>query len=121
MGGVNREEHYASLRNRISGVSRPERAGTCDDVSLSEEQNAREQLWHFIETEHPQDAGIVYCLSREKVESIAIHDGTPYFPAIFASKYKSKTRVRYGLPSSGYQTETETELNPVRADVVILL
>ena len=40
--------------------------------TISEGQNAREQLWRFMEREHPQDAGIVYCLSRKKVESIAV-------------------------------------------------
>ncbi len=39
--------------------------------SQNEGQNAREQLWHFLENEHPADAGIVYCLSRKKVEAIA--------------------------------------------------
>ena len=34
--------------------------------------NARQQLLSFLETEHPNDAGIVYCLSRKKVEEIAI-------------------------------------------------
>jgi ATP-dependent DNA helicase RecQ len=32
---------------------------------------ARERLWQFIETEHPQDAGIVYCISRRAVEETA--------------------------------------------------
>ena len=32
---------------------------------------AREQLWRFIERDHPQDAGIVYCLSRKAVEETA--------------------------------------------------
>ncbi|MFQ5487266.1 MAG: DNA helicase RecQ [Gammaproteobacteria bacterium] len=39
--------------------------------TLNEGQNAREQLWRFLESEHPADAGIVYCLSRKKVEAIA--------------------------------------------------
>ncbi len=34
-------------------------------------QNARDQLWRFLEQEHPHDAGIVYCLSRKKVEKTA--------------------------------------------------
>ena len=38
---------------------------------LSEGRNTREQLWRFLESEHPADAGIVYCLSRKKVEAIA--------------------------------------------------
>jgi ATP-dependent DNA helicase RecQ len=33
--------------------------------------NARKQLQTFLETEHPDDAGIVYCLSRKKVEETA--------------------------------------------------
>ncbi|MDD5393220.1 MAG: DNA helicase RecQ [Thiothrix sp.] len=39
--------------------------------AITQGQNARQQLWHFIEANHPQDAGIVYCLSRNKVEDIA--------------------------------------------------
>lgn len=33
--------------------------------------SAKEKLWQFIETEHPTDAGIVYCLSRKSVEETA--------------------------------------------------
>ena len=33
--------------------------------------SARERLWNFIATEHPSDAGIVYCLSRKSVEETA--------------------------------------------------
>ncbi len=39
--------------------------------TISEGGNPRERLWRFIETEHPEDAGIVYCLSRNKVEQVA--------------------------------------------------
>ncbi len=39
--------------------------------AIAEGQNSRDQLWRFLEREHPDDAGIVYCLSRKKVESIA--------------------------------------------------
>ena len=38
---------------------------------INEGRNAREQLWRFLEREHPRDAGIVYCLSRKKVENTA--------------------------------------------------
>ena len=39
--------------------------------AIAEGQNPRSQLWRFIQHEHPEDAGIVYCLSRKKVESTA--------------------------------------------------
>ncbi len=39
--------------------------------ALAEGQNAREELWRFLQRDHPNDAGIVYCLSRKKVEQIA--------------------------------------------------
>jgi ATP-dependent DNA helicase RecQ len=39
--------------------------------AIAEGQNAREQLWRFLEREHPRDAGIVYCLSRKRVEQTA--------------------------------------------------
>ena len=39
--------------------------------TISDGQNGRDQLWHFIKRQHPNDAGIVYCLSRKKVERVA--------------------------------------------------
>ena len=38
---------------------------------ISEGQNNRQRLWDFLATHHPEDAGIVYCLSRKQVESTA--------------------------------------------------
>ena len=38
---------------------------------IVEKANGRKQLLDFIESEHPGDAGIVYCLSRRKVEETA--------------------------------------------------
>jgi len=38
---------------------------------VAQKNNARQQLLAFLETEHPEDAGIVYCLSRKKVEETA--------------------------------------------------
>ncbi len=38
---------------------------------IVQKQNARDQLLHFIRNEHPGDAGIVYCLSRKKVDATA--------------------------------------------------
>ncbi len=39
--------------------------------AVSDGQSARDQLWRFIDGKHPQDAGIVYCLSRKKVDDVA--------------------------------------------------
>jgi len=39
--------------------------------TISEGNNPRDRLWRFIEREHPDDAGIIYCLSRNKVEQVA--------------------------------------------------
>jgi ATP-dependent DNA helicase RecQ len=39
--------------------------------SIAEARNAKQQLWQFISSQHSEDAGIVYCLSRKKVEAIA--------------------------------------------------
>ena len=39
--------------------------------TISEGNNPRDRLWRFIEREHTDDAGIVYCLSRNKVEQVA--------------------------------------------------
>ncbi|MGZ5160393.1 MAG: DNA helicase RecQ, partial [Burkholderiales bacterium] len=38
---------------------------------IVEKQNARDQLLAFLSTRHPGDAGIVYCLSRRKVDETA--------------------------------------------------
>ena len=39
--------------------------------SVVEKQDARQQLLRFLREEHPGDAGIVYCLSRKKVDETA--------------------------------------------------
>jgi ATP-dependent DNA helicase RecQ len=50
----------------ISGFDRPNIF-----YRITQKQNAREQLLRFLDREHRGDAGIVYCLSRKKVESTA--------------------------------------------------
>ena len=50
----------------VSGFDRPNIR-----YSIVLKQNARQQLLSFIKAEHGNDAGIVYCLSRKKVESTA--------------------------------------------------
>jgi ATP-dependent DNA helicase RecQ len=39
--------------------------------AISEGNNAKQRLWQFIQDNHAQDAGIIYCLSRKKVEETA--------------------------------------------------
>ncbi|TDR18362.1 DNA helicase RecQ [Marinicella litoralis] len=39
--------------------------------SIEEQENGKQQLWRFIKDNHANDAGIVYCLSRRKVENVA--------------------------------------------------
>ena len=38
---------------------------------ISEGQNNRDRLWRFLQLQHSEDAGIVYCLSRKQVDSTA--------------------------------------------------
>ncbi|MEJ2620358.1 MAG: DNA helicase RecQ [Candidatus Thiodiazotropha sp.] len=38
---------------------------------MENDGNSRQRLLNFIETEHPGEAGIVYCLSRKRVDEIA--------------------------------------------------
>ncbi len=41
------------------------------NYTISEGSNARDRLWSFLEREHAKDAGIIYCLSRNKVDKTA--------------------------------------------------
>jgi ATP-dependent DNA helicase RecQ len=60
--------------------------------------NARQQLQTFLETEHPEDAGIVYCLSRKKVEETAAWlkeqgwDALPYHAGLDTSVRNTNQR-----------------------------
>jgi ATP-dependent DNA helicase RecQ len=62
--------------------------------------NARKQLQSFLETEHPDDAGIVYCLSRKKVEETAAWlkeqgwDALPYHAGLDAA-VRSKNQKKF--------------------------
>lgn len=94
---------HATVYN--SGFDRPN-----IQYRISENQgNAREQLFRFMQNEHEGDAGIVYCLSRKKVEETAE----------WLSK-KGLTALPYhaGLPLATRQTNQERFL---REDSVIIV
>lgn len=48
---------------------------SCDRLNvryaISGDDNGRERMWRFLQSEHPADSGIVYCLTRKKVEETA--------------------------------------------------
>ncbi|MCG8383727.1 MAG: DNA helicase RecQ [Gammaproteobacteria bacterium] len=56
----------AAARHFISGFDRPN-----IQYRIATKQNPRQQLLRFLRREHEHDSGIVYCLSRKKVEAIA--------------------------------------------------
>jgi ATP-dependent DNA helicase RecQ len=62
--------------------------------------NARKQLQTFLENEHPDDAGIVYCLSRKKVDETAAWlkeqgwDALPYHAGLDAA-VRNKNQRRF--------------------------
>ena len=56
----------ADARVFVSSFDRP---NIC--YTIVDKDDARAQLLHFLRVEHPGDAGIVYCLSRRKVDETA--------------------------------------------------
>ncbi|MFA6015376.1 MAG: DNA helicase RecQ [Gallionellaceae bacterium] len=66
---------------------------------ITQKNNAKQQLQTFLEAEHPNDAGIVYCLSRKKVDETAAWlkeqgwDALPYHAGMdAASRQKNQSR-----------------------------
>ncbi len=65
---------------------------------VTQKNNARQQLQSFLESEHPSDAGIVYCLSRKKVEETAAWlkesgwDALPYHAGLDAATRNANQR-----------------------------
>lgn len=55
-----------SARHFVAGFDRPNIR-----YRIALKQNPRQQLLSFLRSEHPGDAGIVYCLSRRRVEETA--------------------------------------------------
>ena len=60
-----------SLENAACFVASFDRPNIRYTIAELGSASARERLWQFIESEHPADAGIVYCLSRKSVEETA--------------------------------------------------
>lgn len=58
-----------ALENAQQFVASFDRPNICYRVAIK--RNPRQQLQTFLETEHAHDAGIIYCLSRKKVEETA--------------------------------------------------
>ncbi len=57
------------LHQASTFISSFDRENLC--YQIVEGHKGRDQLWQFLEKEHSHDAGIVYCLSRKKVEQVA--------------------------------------------------
>ncbi|MGZ5823222.1 MAG: DNA helicase RecQ [Hyphomicrobium sp.] len=57
-----------TARRFIASFDRPNIRYT---ISTMGSMGGRERLWRFIEAEHPEDAGIIYCLSRKSVDETA--------------------------------------------------
>ncbi len=73
--------------------------------TISEGQNARDRLWQFLEQNHANDAGIIYCLSRKKVEQTAewlVHKGRVAlaYHAGLANELKQRNQQRFLHESS---------------------
>jgi ATP-dependent DNA helicase RecQ len=70
--------HLGGARQFVSSFDRPNIR-----YSIVEKDNGRQQVLRFIQDEHAGEAGIVYCLSRKKVEETAswlAQQGVPTLP-----------------------------------------
>lgn len=77
--------------------------------AISEGNNPKQRLWRFLQENHPNDAGIVYCLSRKKVEATAEWLGE-----------QGRTALPYhaGLPQ---ETRQKNQQRFLREDGVIIV
>jgi ATP-dependent DNA helicase RecQ len=75
----------------IAGFDRP---NIC--YRIAPRYNAKTQLLKFLQTEHPDDAGIVYCLSRNKTEQTAAWLQTEGFNALpYHAGLNARTRAHH--------------------------
>jgi len=81
----------------VSGFDRP---NICYRVAENTGASARDSLYRFIQNEHEGEAGIVYCLSRKKVEQTAEFlndkglDALPYHAGL-SQKIRQKNQQRF--------------------------
>jgi ATP-dependent DNA helicase RecQ len=77
----------ADSQHFVSGFDRPN-----IQYRITQKQNPRQQLLRFLLREHEKDAGIVYCLSRKKVDDTAAwlveqgFDAVPYHAGLTAEQ-----------------------------------
>jgi ATP-dependent DNA helicase RecQ len=64
-------KHRLALDNANEYISSFDRPNICYRITEAQ-SNARTALLRFIQNEHENDSGIVYCLSRKKVENTAL-------------------------------------------------
>lgn len=82
-------------RHFVSGFDRPN-----IQYRITAKTNANKQLLDFIRQEHPGDAGIVYCLSRNKVEATAAmlskqgYDALPYHAGL-SPEVRARNQERF--------------------------
>jgi ATP-dependent DNA helicase RecQ len=75
----------SEARHFVSGFDRPN-----IQYRITQKQTPRQQLLRFLRREHEKDAGIVYCLSRKKVDDTAAwlveqgFDAVPYHAGLSA-------------------------------------
>ena len=62
------ELRLETARRFVASFDRPNIRYTIAEMGS---MGARERLWQFISSEHPNDAGVVYCLTRKSVEETA--------------------------------------------------
>ena len=96
-----------ALENAEQFVSSFDRPNIRYHVTIK--NNARQQLLTFLEREHPDDAGIIYCLSRKKVEATA---------AWLADKGWDALPYHAGLPSA---TREQNQRRFLREEGIIMV
>ncbi len=94
-------KHRLQLNDAREFISSFDRPNICYRISESQ-SNSRTALLRFIQNEHENDAGIVYCLSRKKVETIATWLSEKGFTAL---------PYHAGLPASTRETNQHRFLN----------